>query len=114
MPSIWHRRLPGSKPGFQTDPLPENLMPRFFALGLASYMLNGKQGVNSMQTEWQSEEIWRKALWTAREQLRKFERDGRDAKSISQQRSTIERIRAAGLPRWQEREEFAGFSFPPN
>jgi hypothetical protein len=70
--------------------------------------------VNSVQTEWQSEEIWRKALWTAREQLRKLERDGGDAKAIVQQQSTIERIRAAGLHGWQEGEEFAGLSFPPN
>lgn len=75
-------------------------------------MLSGKQVDLNVQTEWQSEELWRKALWTAREQLRHAERDGAGAKAIFQRRSTVERIRASGRPEWRELEEFAGFSFP--
>jgi hypothetical protein len=70
--------------------------------------------MNGENTKWTSEEVWRKALWTAREQLRAMERDNWDAKTVHQQRGTVERIRSAGLPAWHEREEFAGFHFPSN
>jgi len=58
------------------------------------------------------EESWRAALWIAREQLREMERDGWPGKIIYRQRSAVERIRARGLPEWQERTEFAGFTYP--
>lgn len=76
-------------------------------------MLSGSHEGDGVQTDWQSEEIWREALWTAREQLRWFVRDGLGAKIIYRQRRAVERIRARGRPGWQERVEWAGFSYPP-
>lgn len=66
-----------------------------------------------MQSIWHTEEAWRQALFVARERLRQAERDGRSARAVHQDRRTVERIRAAGLPEWQERSEWAGFPFPP-
>lgn len=65
-----------------------------------------------MGGKWISEEVWRDALWVAREQLRHLKRDGGDPRQIARKHRQIDRIRSAGLPDWQERVEWAGFKFP--
>ena len=62
--------------------------------------------------KWKTEEIWREALWGAREQLRHMELESADASRVARKRHQVERIRAAGLPEWRERTEWAGFSYP--
>lgn len=67
-----------------------------------------------MSSKWQSEQVWRDALLSAREQLRSMKIKGEGAQRISRQRRQVERIRSAGLPTWQERIEWGGFKFPPS
>ncbi|RYZ85623.1 MAG: hypothetical protein EOP06_15960 [Proteobacteria bacterium] len=67
-----------------------------------------------MTSKWISEEVWRDALWVAREQLRDLRANCGDLHEIAQKRRQIDRIRSAGDPDWQERAEWAGFTFPPS
>ncbi|MER8455233.1 hypothetical protein NKJ87_10205 [Mesorhizobium sp. M0027] len=65
-----------------------------------------------MDTEYASEEIWRTSLAAARSYFRHLQTPENlpyAAKSISHAIRRIERIRAAGLPEWQERDRNTGF-----
>jgi hypothetical protein len=68
----------------------------------------------AMGSRYISEEVWRDALWTAREQLRSMKAENEDVSRIARKRRQIERIRSAGLADWQERVEWAEFRFPPS
>ena len=69
-----------------------------------------------MTTKWMSEEVWRRALKQAREQLSRMERPGYilfhhwqldeayTKKKVFAMRRSLERIRGAGLADWQERD----------
>ncbi|MER9234006.1 hypothetical protein NKI56_18210 [Mesorhizobium sp. M0622] len=65
-----------------------------------------------MDTEYASEEIWRTSLAAARSYLRHLQAPENlpdTAKSICHAIRRIERIRAAGLPEWQERDKNTRF-----
>lgn len=61
-----------------------------------------------METKWQSEDFWLKALSAQRAWLRLLEQPEqrpRAAEAIARTKNRIERIRAAGRPEWLERDK---------
>ena len=58
-----------------------------------------------MASNWISEEVWRDALWNAREQLRHMKAQDGHPIQIAHRRAQVERIRSSGHPDWQERIE---------
>ncbi len=60
-----------------------------------------------MKSKWPSEEIWRKSLALQRTHLRRLQGPewvGYGEKAAAATRRRIERILAAGLPEWKERD----------
>lgn len=70
--------------------------------------------LSAMATVWESEKSWRLALRLARSEVRRLETHEFpvDAKTISDARRKVERIRVNGLPEWQQKDDPSHLPLP--